>query len=501
MSGDINVQTFSGKVNINNNLLVGTSHLFVDTVNNKVGITTTSPGANLEVNGNLHVVTDLTFGGTLTGDGSGLSNVNSDSGLWTGAGTGNVYLSTSTHNVGIGTSSPSAKLDIDLDNITSDSIFLNMHARYENANNGYLEFLETNHTPSENTWLGWGTRIQKVVDVTRQGYIEFNPVGDGYDIAFGNDGGGGPGEIMRIDGINGNVGIGKTSPSCKLDVEGDIRSPSLEAQLTLTGGGDVTWSGTHVKWTNRVIILPIDNAYGPSGHINIPCPTSGTVKYYHANGGESTVTCTNSGIPLDHWESVYYVITYGQSHGSSTTAINSNFIVTSHVNSNFKPRSNWILICTRNSDHNSLLWKPGQINITKGGVYSSTGGYVVKQETYQTYGAATATSTGEWRAITINYDGIAHVNFHTLFRPATMRSSSTTTAIYMGLRRNSTEITDPVLGYRWATGSNSDTDRWRPITLSWSGKVYDGDSIKVWIASNESSNAAFNTGSFSVLVV
>ena len=112
MSGDINVQSFSGKVNISNNLLVGSSHLFVDTVNNRVGITTASPGASLEVNGNVHVGTDLTLGGTLTGDGSGLANVNSDSGLWAGAGTGSVYLSTSTDKVGIGTTSPGATLDI-----------------------------------------------------------------------------------------------------------------------------------------------------------------------------------------------------------------------------------------------------------------------------------------------------------------------------------------------------------------------------------------------------
>ena len=111
MSGDINVQTFSGKVNINNNLLVGSSHLFVDTVNNRVGITTASPGASLEVNGNVHVATDVTFGGTLTGDGSGLANVNSDSGSWVN-GTGNVYLSTTTDKVGIGTTIPSHALTV-----------------------------------------------------------------------------------------------------------------------------------------------------------------------------------------------------------------------------------------------------------------------------------------------------------------------------------------------------------------------------------------------------
>jgi hypothetical protein len=112
MSGDINVQTFSGKVNITSNLLVGSSHLFVDTTNNRVGITTASPGASLEVNGNVHVVTDLTFGGTLTGNGSGLTNVNSDSGSWVNGSSSNIHLAVSTDNVGIGTVDPDGPLHL-----------------------------------------------------------------------------------------------------------------------------------------------------------------------------------------------------------------------------------------------------------------------------------------------------------------------------------------------------------------------------------------------------
>ena len=37
---DINIQTFSGKVNIGNNLKVGAGHLFVDTQNGRVGLVT-----------------------------------------------------------------------------------------------------------------------------------------------------------------------------------------------------------------------------------------------------------------------------------------------------------------------------------------------------------------------------------------------------------------------------------------------------------------------------
>ena len=109
---DINVQTFSGKVNITSNLLVGSSHLFVDTTNNRVGITTRDPQASLDVNGDVNVGTNITFGGVLTGNGSGLTSVNSDSGLWTGAGTGSVYLATSTDSVGIGVTDPDSKLEV-----------------------------------------------------------------------------------------------------------------------------------------------------------------------------------------------------------------------------------------------------------------------------------------------------------------------------------------------------------------------------------------------------
>ena len=114
MSGDINVQTFSGKVNITSNLLVGSSHLFVDTINNRVGITTADPDAGLHVNSNAYVDTNFRVGsdiamnvtsgritaGSFEGDGSLLENVPGDSGSWVKGSSSNVHLATSTDNVG-----------------------------------------------------------------------------------------------------------------------------------------------------------------------------------------------------------------------------------------------------------------------------------------------------------------------------------------------------------------------------------------------------------------
>ena len=166
MSGDINVESFSGKVNISNNLLVGSSHLFVDTVNNRVGITTASPGASLEVNGNVHVGTDLTLGGILTGDGSGLANVNSDSGLWAGAGTGSVYLSTSTDKVGVGTSSPDARLHLEEPSaISATTRLFHTENAFAGGSRGHFEIIEKK-TGAGTGWSDFTLRLQRRVDVT-----------------------------------------------------------------------------------------------------------------------------------------------------------------------------------------------------------------------------------------------------------------------------------------------------------------------------------------------
>ena len=165
MSGDINVQTFSGKVNITSNLLVGSSHLFVDTTNNRVGITTANPDAGLHVNSNAYVDTNFRVGsdiamnvtsgritaGSFEGDGSLLENVPGDSGSWVNGSSSNVHLATSTDDVGIGVLDPGHKLDVQFtgDNGlrvkntatgTSDhsSIYID-----SGSGNSYLQFLHS----------------------------------------------------------------------------------------------------------------------------------------------------------------------------------------------------------------------------------------------------------------------------------------------------------------------------------------------------------------------
>ena len=210
---DINVQTFSGKVNITSNLLVGSSHLFVDTTNNRVGITTASPSASLDVNGDVNVGTNITFGGILTGNGSGLTSVNSDSGLWAGAGTGSVYLSTSTDNVGIG-KTPSEKLDV-------EGIIR------VNRNGGSLQLVGTDHTYIEYYPDG--------VSSGRKAYVGY---AGGSDNNFTISNSAGNGHVILGGG---SVGIGVSDPDSKLEVRGNIRASFSDTNhgMFIDAGGTI----------------------------------------------------------------------------------------------------------------------------------------------------------------------------------------------------------------------------------------------------------------------
>jgi hypothetical protein len=113
---------------LSGNLLVGSSHFFVDTTNNRVGITTADPDAGLHVNSNAYVHTDFRVGsgiamnvtggritaGSFDGDGSLLSGVNSDSGSWVNGSSSNIHLAVSTDKVGIGTVDPDGPLHLNL---------------------------------------------------------------------------------------------------------------------------------------------------------------------------------------------------------------------------------------------------------------------------------------------------------------------------------------------------------------------------------------------------
>lgn len=144
-------------------------------------------------------------------------------------------------NVGIGTTDPGdKKLKTWNGDISASTTPVSFGSRVLGSGSSHMSRLEVREIPETSpvTWEDWSTRIQKRIDTTYQGYIEFNPPGGDYGLAFGNSGGGTPGEHMRIL-QNGNVGIGTTSPDAKLDVVTSSTKPALWLRNSTNASGCV----------------------------------------------------------------------------------------------------------------------------------------------------------------------------------------------------------------------------------------------------------------------
>ncbi len=211
-------------------------------VSGNLGIGATNPQYALDVSG------DINFTGTFRQNGSTFVASRWTSGIGDDIYrlNGNVLVGTSSSTgtasqklqvnggayfnglVGIGTTNPTVALQL-----SPDARISNLNANtslsstagvaatvaqfyHLNGNASYLRIKATRNT-SGSDWTTASTKLLQVIDVTEQGYIEFNPNGANYGLAFGQ----GSNEYMRI--LNGgNVGVGITNPSHKLSVVGDI---------------------------------------------------------------------------------------------------------------------------------------------------------------------------------------------------------------------------------------------------------------------------------------
>jgi hypothetical protein len=206
--------------------IAGNDGLLVD---GNVGIGTASPQTKLDVSG---TVTATAF----KGNGNQLTGV--ETGDWYGSHppsvSGDLWR---TGNVGVGVSNPSARLDLVA----------------EDANgNGPTTVLELSHfaNPPAN---GIASRIQMITSSAPGTYRDAAYIDavmsslstETSALAFWTRKAGVMGERVRIDG-SGNMGIGVSNPGFKLDVNGTVNATAFKgdgSQLTNVETGD--WYGSH----------------------------------------------------------------------------------------------------------------------------------------------------------------------------------------------------------------------------------------------------------------
>jgi hypothetical protein len=189
-------------------------------------VITADPSGEMTIGKSDYTGGSLFFGNANHGIKRGYTVNGNDVGFYTTS--GDLYLSTTnttpqfvlknSGNVGIGTTTPTAKLEV-LGGVLGGVIDNKLEiARFSStiANASLLKIFNT-RLKAGGDWTSASTRIQQTIDVTDMGYLEFNPNNGLYGLALGTQ----TGESMRLAN-GGNIGIGTTTPTEKLEVAGNV---------------------------------------------------------------------------------------------------------------------------------------------------------------------------------------------------------------------------------------------------------------------------------------
>ena len=225
------------------------ANLFWDDSNNRLGIGTTSPSYAVEVAGDLR----LAGGGDLRlGSATGTTGTAGDSSIFSDANdmyfnTGNVtrmYIANG-GNVGIGNTGPTYRLDVSSADTTANLGYAMRIRANATAGGGTFQF--TNSGASSQWGYLAATSTSVTLDCSSAGSTIFRTNGS---------------ERMRIDS-SGNVGIGTSSPSSKLDVvaQDAIRATGFQPFLTLRDSSDSN-KGSRIQTASAITIFYNDTTGG-----------------------------------------------------------------------------------------------------------------------------------------------------------------------------------------------------------------------------------------------
>ncbi len=275
---------------------INTTNLFST---GNVGIGTTNPQSNL------HIIGSLDATGTVNGTGLCIAgvcktdwgSVGSTSG-WTVNGT-TVYKADTNGNVGIGTTAPVHKLEV-----------VGAIATVDNGNNPYIRIGDATNT--ENGYIQW---------LSSSNVLTMNTYGGAYSIGLATNGG--------------NVGVGTTNPTYKLEVSGGIYSTSISglprktffdpmyvntaryyliAKLPTSTGGtgegvmvEVTGKSNEVQGKGKMIVaLGQRNGFWYVKHYEGGNPRAYVQAYNQADGSSNVYVYIPSTIPYGSAEVLYY---------------------------------------------------------------------------------------------------------------------------------------------------------------------------------------------------
>ncbi|WP_395061557.1 tail fiber domain-containing protein [Flavobacterium sp.] len=130
--------------------------------------------------------------------------------------------------VGIGTLTPAAKLHINNSTQIANTVGASQDIvtiQTNVGNNSFLKTQQRRHTTGSD-WNGTNVRMQRAVDATNMGFIDYGIDGNTGDLGLGF---GSNNTTNMVLTSTGNLGIGTSTPSNKLDINGTARIRSTAA--------------------------------------------------------------------------------------------------------------------------------------------------------------------------------------------------------------------------------------------------------------------------------